>query len=251
MAVADDYIEQMRRFKGMVRRGLEPGSLVLRKPIVSVVENQPTETRRVLYTISTAAIDREKDSIRQDGWVLDAYLTNPVVLWGHRSTDLPIGRCVDIDLSTGSLRAMVEYVPADMPEVGAKAEAVLRMSRTGFLSATSVGFRPLKFEVATDRDDEDSWWPPVNFLSQELMEFSVVSIPANPEALIDPAERVQAGVEATADEIRIAVEAAAEAAAAATRSATTAAQAEIARLATISANRKRRQLEARLIEIGS
>ena len=176
------------RFKSLVRaKEALPADVVLRKDAFTLVEQ--LDDRVVRFTISTAAIDRERDSVAVEGWDLDAYRQNPVVLWAHDGYELPIGRCVEIGTDGAALRASVEFVPADMPCVGAKAEAVLRMCRTGFLSTTSVGFRPLEFELAKDRMDDDDWFPPFNFVRQELMEFSIVTIPCNPEALIDPAER--------------------------------------------------------------
>jgi HK97 family phage prohead protease len=174
-------------WKGSVKRGtVSDKRPLLHKFGTTIIE--AIEDRRVKFTISTSSVDRERDTIAIAGWDLEAYAKNPVVLWGHCSHHLPIGKCLNIGPDGESLKAEVEFVPADMPEVGGLAEAVLRMCRTGFLSATSVGFRPLEYEIANDRDDDDSWWPPMNFLRQELMEFSIVSIPANPEALIDPAE---------------------------------------------------------------
>ena len=177
-----------QRFKSLVRREQAlPVDTLLRKDSFTLVEQ--LEDRVVRFTISTAAVDRERDSVSVQGWDLDAYRQNPVVLWAHDGSELPVGRCVEIGDDGVALRASVEFVPADMPLVGPKAEAILRMSRTGFLNATSVGFRPLEFELAKDRMDEDDWFPPFNFIRQELMEFSIVSIPCNPEALIDSAER--------------------------------------------------------------
>jgi hypothetical protein len=51
----------------------------------------------------------------------------------------------------------------------------------GFLSATSVGFMPTKYAFV---DDPERRWG-IDFLEQELLEFSCVPVPANPEALID------------------------------------------------------------------
>ena len=175
-------------FKSTVKTGRPLDGAVLQKLLG--VASEYAGDRQVKYTISTGSVDREGDTVAIDGWQLDHFMTNPVVLWGHKAGELPIGKCTAIGIEDGALKAMVEFVPADMPVVGSLAEAVLRMSRDGFLSATSVGFRPLQFEWAKDRDDEQSWFPPIDFLRQELMEFSVVSIPANPEALIDPAERL-------------------------------------------------------------
>jgi HK97 family phage prohead protease len=175
-------------FKTTLKRGDAPGSVMLRKQFGAVTD--PLQDRRLGFTISTGTIDRQGDTIAVAGWDLRNYLRNPVVLWGHDADELPIARCVSIDVSGNALKAVVEFVPADMPVVGDLSEAILRMCRSGFLSATSVGFQPLEFEIATDRDDEDSWFPPVNFLRQELLEFSIVAIPANAEALIDPADRL-------------------------------------------------------------
>ncbi len=178
----------VRHFKGLVKTGASPGAAVLRKPLISDIQDM--DGRRIRYTISTGSEDREGDMISVGGWDLEAFRRNPVVLWGHRAGDLPIARCVELGVTDNALWAVAEFVPADMPEVGERAEAVLRMSRTGFLAATSVGFRPLEYEIAKERMDDDDWWPPLNFLRQELLEFSVVSIPANAEALIDPDEQV-------------------------------------------------------------
>ena len=76
-----------------------------------------------------------------------------------------------------------------MPLIGEQAEMIFRMCDQGFLNACSVGFNPTKYEIAKDRMDDDDWWPPVNFLAQELLEWSICTIPANPDATIDNTQR--------------------------------------------------------------
>ncbi|HEY2162474.1 MAG TPA: HK97 family phage prohead protease, partial [Gemmatimonadaceae bacterium] len=113
-------------------------------------------------------------------------LRNPVVLWGHDASRLPIGRAFDVQIEDGALKASVEFVPENTPEVGPFAEAVYRLARTGFLGATSVGFRPLKWDYTNDQArGADDWFPGIDFDEQELVELSVVTVPANPEALIE------------------------------------------------------------------
>jgi hypothetical protein len=51
----------------------------------------------------------------------------------------------------------------------------------GFLSAVSVGFAPVKYAFS----DEPGRSFGIDFLQQELLEFSVCPVPANPEALIE------------------------------------------------------------------
>ena len=61
-------------------------------------------------------------------------------------------------------------------------EHVAELVSQGFLKATSVGFRPLALQPSSDPARKYG----IDFLEQELLEFSIVSIPANAEALIRP-----------------------------------------------------------------
>ena len=166
-----------------------PADFAVRKDFFSPAATL-VDDRCLRFTISTPAVDRAMDTIDQAGWDLDAYRRNPVVLWSHDSWSLPIGRCIDIGLDGGNLCATVEFVPADMPEVGDRAEAIFRMARDRYLSATSVGFRPLEYDVTDDpARDDGGWFPGFDFKRQELTEFSICTVPCNPETLIDPAHR--------------------------------------------------------------
>jgi hypothetical protein len=61
------------------------------------------------------------------------------------------------------------------------ASRVAHMVRTKFLHATNVGFRPLAFKFSGDPARPHG----IDFLEQELLEFSLVAVPANSEALLD------------------------------------------------------------------
>ena len=176
------------RFKGAISKGVSvPGPVLLHKSASVKIEG--AGERRKMFTISTGTVDRDNDTLALDGWDLKAYMTNPVVLWGHDSSSPPIGRSVEIGTDGEALKAVVEFVPGDMPLVGEMAEMVFRMTDLGFLSACSVGFRPLEYDMAKDRmDDEDMWWPAIDFTKQELLEWSVCTIPSNPEATVDRVE---------------------------------------------------------------
>lgn len=189
----------LARFKRLAVDGRRPGQATTKRisaevPVLRKEYLGPAEVlgeRQLRFTISTAAVDRAQDTVDQGGWDLSAYQRNPVVLWQHDSWSMPIGKCVDIGLEAGALRATVEFVRADMPGgVGELAETVLMMCKEGFLSATSVGFRPIEFDITTDasRGAED-WLPGFDFKRQDLTEFSIVTVPCNPDAVIDPAHR--------------------------------------------------------------
>ena len=127
------------------------------------------------FTISTASVDRDRDTLAVEGWDLENYKKNPVVLFAHNSGDLPIGRAETVNVSGASLKSRVVFTSM---EENPKGEQVRRLVDGGFLRATSVGFLPKSWVFDQDRGGFD-------FKTQELYEFSIVPIPANPEALLD------------------------------------------------------------------
>lgn len=134
--------------------------------------------RGLTFTISTASVDRMGDTIAVEGWKLDNYRKNPVVLWGHDASSLPLGKSTKIWTEGGKLKSDVEFTPKGELRFN---DSVLSLLKGGFLNATSVGFQPLKYAFSKDPARQFG----IDFVEQELMEFSVVSIPANPEALIE------------------------------------------------------------------
>lgn len=126
-----------------------------------------TDTGSFEVIISTADIDRQGESVAQDGWDLSNYLSNPVVLWGHDYWSLPIGICDEIALNGGKLVAKGRFAPA---EANPFAQQVRQLYDLKIVRATSVGFivKEAQGNVIT---------------KAELLEFSFVPVPANPYAL--------------------------------------------------------------------
>jgi HK97 family phage prohead protease len=167
-------------------RNVTRAGLGVRKQMIAPADQVAGDIRALRFTISTASIDREQDRIALAGWDLANFRRNPVVLWGHDAERLPIGRAFDLRIEDAALKASVEFIPADIPEGGQFAEAVFRLARQGFIAATSVGFRPIKWDYTSDKSrGADDWFPGIDFEEQELVELSVVTVPANPEALIE------------------------------------------------------------------
>lgn len=138
-----------------------------------IVSNENGST----FKITEETPDREQDVVFAKGLDITNYLKNPVVLWGHDSSDLPIGKCVNIEQVDDGWLATVEFVPEDYPYIGAKAEAVRRSIKDGFLSAVSIGFIPKEWNF----NDEGG----LNILESELTEFSVVSVPCHQNAIVE------------------------------------------------------------------
>jgi HK97 family phage prohead protease len=150
--------------------------LALRKQFVlDEVKQLEGEDQTLLFTISTGIVDRDQDTINADGWKLENYLKNPVVLWAHDYHALPVAKAIAVWVENAKLMSKAQFTPRDLNPFG---HMVYQMYLQGFLKATSVGFDPLKWSFNEAR----SWG--VDFLEQELLEFSCVPVPANPEALI-------------------------------------------------------------------
>lgn len=169
-------VVDLATWKAQARAGQAPADAVLRKGYTADhIKAEEGDSRRVTFTISTGAVDRDHDTLKVDGWNIESYLKNPVVLWAHNYYGLPIGKAESVKKTGGALKATAEFATAELNPL---AESVYQMLKGGFLRATSVGFRPLKYVY---NDDQGGW----EFSEQELLEFSVVPVPANPQALMD------------------------------------------------------------------
>ena len=136
---------------------------------------EPAEDRRVKFTITTSHPDRERDVVDAAGIDTSAYERNSVVLFGHDYKSLPIGKTVAIERFADRIKAVVEFATADLNPM---AEQVYRMVKAGFLKACSIGFRPVEWVYDEDRKG-------MNFAKAELLEWSVVPVPAHPMALVE------------------------------------------------------------------
>jgi HK97 family phage prohead protease len=127
------------------------------------------------FVLSDATRDRMGDIIEPSGWQLDWFRRNPVALFNHQ-TDFPIGRWRNPRVEGEQLVADLEPAEAG---TSARIDEIISLIRQDILPATSVGFRPLK------REPIDPEYPGrgTRFLETELLEASIVSVPANPAAL--------------------------------------------------------------------
>jgi HK97 family phage prohead protease len=129
---------------------------------------------RYRFIISTNGVDRDKDVVNVAGWNTDNYKKNPVVLFGHDYRSLPVGKCPKLDGKKNALEADVEFASA---EIYPFADTVRRMVDGGFLRAASVGFKPIKYLYNEERRG-------IDIEEAELLEWSIVPVPANPECLV-------------------------------------------------------------------
>ncbi len=156
-------------------------SLIYR--VATAAKPKDSDSRTGEAIITSLAVDRIGDIIDPSGVDLSNYLQNPVVLMNH-DRDRIVGRATSVKLNKGrtEMRALWEFVGEDISE---DAEVVWKLWRGGFLNATSVGIIPKELVFA---DEVDGKYKDIEFdgfaiSKSELVEFSVVTLPMNQEAL--------------------------------------------------------------------
>src|SRR4051794_35829885 len=130
--------------------------------------------RTVTAVISTGVPDRAGDVVVPVGLKnREEFLLNPVVLWAHQRTLPPVGTCVSLDIQPNRVVAVTKFA-AGVP----LADDVFRLYEQGVLRGWSVGLLP--YRVTPRRSPSgrgvriDEW---------DLLEYSAVPVPENPEAL--------------------------------------------------------------------
>lgn len=139
-------------------------------------KSMPSPGEPLTFVVSSGAVDRHGDVVSPEGWRLDAYRANPVVLWAHDYRRPAIGRAQSVWRDGRALLAHLEFAPTEF------AREVEALYRSGYQQGVSVGFRPLRFEER--RDPRTGAFLGIRFLEQELLEISAVPVPANQGALL-------------------------------------------------------------------
>lgn len=155
------------------------------------------EARTVEFVASDGSVDSYGTVVPVDKWDLNRYAKNGVVGYMHdvygdswsikAEPDDVIGKGVAW-VEDGKLLVRITFEPADLNE---KADKIFRKIQFGTLNAVSVGFLETTSGHWGDKKAGES--PDVYYYGgQELLEISVVNIPANSNAVRRSIEAVQA-----------------------------------------------------------
>lgn len=146
-------------------------------------------SRKITFVASDGTRDSAGTVLNVDGWKLDRFNNNGIIGYQHKvyggwdDTDNPdnvIGKGYAY-VKDGQLLVDVEFEPAEINEL---AEKIYQKLLFGSLKAVSVGFMPVgKGQWGKDEESLDGKNPTYYYAGQELLEVSVVNIPANPNAL--------------------------------------------------------------------
>jgi HK97 family phage prohead protease len=139
-------------------------------------EHEGKEAPQDIYTfvVSTPEIDRYGTVIVPSGIDYTAYLNNPIVLAQHEADEWPIGKCLGFAMNGENLEATLQ-----IHRITDEACEVADLVRNGYVNAVSVGIIPTEWEEKNVDGETVTF-----YTKSELVEFSIVSIPANRQALL-------------------------------------------------------------------
>ncbi len=160
---------------------------ILMRAFVPEIRKKNTDTRTVTFVASDGSRDSAHTVLNQAGWDLKRFNANPVIgynhevygAWDTKDVDFVIGKGRAY-VEDGKLLVDITFEPKEFNEL---AEKVYQKVLFGSLNAVSVGFLPKgqgrwgDGEEACGEANETYY-----YAGQELLEISVVNIPANANA---------------------------------------------------------------------
>lgn len=155
------------------------------------LSNDVKKTRYVEFVISDNTRDRHGSIISPEGWDLKNFNKNGIVGYQHDvygesflqppNPDSVIGKATAF-LDGGQLIGGVTFEPKEINEL---AEKIFQKVLFGTLSATSVGFKKISGHWGDEEQNEHREGTNATYYYDEveLLEFSIVNIPSNPNAI--------------------------------------------------------------------
>lgn len=138
--------------------------------LVLEVKSLDSKNRIIRGVVGTTGnLDRHGDTVNPDGWILENFLKNPVIFVNHNSWNLPIGKAINVEKVENGLIFDIQFSKT-LP----KATEVWGLVEEGIMKAWSVGFIVLDWGRPGDE---------YTIMKQELLELSIVGLPANPDAM--------------------------------------------------------------------
>ncbi len=148
-----------------------------KKFLKGLVENVNEKDGTLSVAVATdTSVDRDGEIVDPAGLDLTNFLKNPVLLYAHDYRSDPIGKVISITRD-GS---RILFTPEFAIGISERAKQYFELCKQGFLNAFSIGFIPKEW---SDRQNPDGSSNRI-FTKSELLEISLVPVPANPNALI-------------------------------------------------------------------
>ena len=147
--------------------------------LAPVVEAWPTQTvddNTFKFVFSSEKVGRDGFVVLNSAIEHENYDRNNIVLWAHDDKQPPIGRGLNIDTSTAECTFDLSFVPREiLPFAGTVRDLVAGR----WLRAVSLSWQPIEAKRSSDPDIA------AIFTRVDMLEISVVPLPALPDALLD------------------------------------------------------------------
>lgn len=169
-------IEQLQKEFGARLVKLQSGAQGIRGGLRCEVKDTG-EDATLDFVATDETMDRYNEVIQLAGWDVKNYLANPVVPDCHSYDSVAriLGRTTSLTI-TDKMVNRVQFA-LDNP----LGNMAYKMARGGFIKSESVGFIPLEW-INGGKDE-----PERTYTKQELLEISLVVVPANPGATVGAA----------------------------------------------------------------
>jgi len=160
---------------------LKLNSPVIRQAVIRALSEENKTNRQAEFVISNETPDSYGTVFLMSGWDLKRYENNPVVFYAHRSysdnPDVVLGTSV-LRIENNELIAVVTFETEDMNPL---ADKVWRKVQAGTLRMASIGANPKKGHYGNEKLGENR--DLIYFDEAELIEWSIVPLGSNPDAL--------------------------------------------------------------------
>jgi len=177
-----DYLGIKKEVSG-IQKVTQNVELIASVPFYLSTENETD--KGYMWTLSTFDLDRFGERVDPHGWDFSQYQKNPVVEWAHRYDIPAIGKMEGLTIDDNGLHGSVIFNSKDYDPFG---WAIGERVKAGVIRAGSVGFRVIEIEIPSKEDSKDGTF--LIFRKQELLEFSICNVPANPFALAKSNEQL-------------------------------------------------------------
>jgi HK97 family phage prohead protease len=160
------------------------GGTAIMKGFKSPPSWDPTE-RSARFVMTSESVDRYKDIVVQSGMDIENFQRNPQGLLFHNSRSWPIGNWSDVTKVLSGRPKRTEGKLNFLPEgTDEDADRAARHVAAGSIKTVSIGFKPDWDEIEFILDDDEDWTGGFRYNKSELLECSLVPIPAQPDALV-------------------------------------------------------------------
>lgn len=143
-----------------------------RKQFIGKIKSFDDNQKIITHSITSLVVDRDGEVIIPKGCKYDNFFNNPVVLFAHKYDEPTIGKCLGLEISDDEIVATTQFADTNL------GNELYKLYKEGFMNAWSVGFIPLETGDKIFENQKGT-----TYTKWELLEYSAVPVPSNPQAL--------------------------------------------------------------------